>query len=85
MPANTPHNPVRYANTVGIVVEQDRPADADDAMRWYCPNCKTIVHESKFHLTDLGTQIKAAIEEYESDPANQTCKTCGTRVYARPQ
>lgn len=85
LPPNTPHNPVRYANTVGIVVEQDRPADADDAMRWYCPKCKTIVHESTFHLTDLGTQIKAAIEEYESDVSNQTCKTCGTRVYARPQ
>ena len=36
LPANTPHNPVRFANTVGIVLEQRRSADSIDRMRWYC-------------------------------------------------
>ncbi|KAK4698180.1 3-hydroxyanthranilate 3,4-dioxygenase, partial [Lecanoromycetidae sp. Uapishka_2] len=27
LPPNTPHNPVRFADTVGIVLEQPRPAD----------------------------------------------------------
>lgn len=26
--ANTPHNPVRFENTVGIVIEKQRPAEA---------------------------------------------------------
>lgn len=84
LPPNVPHNPVRYANSIGIVVEQDRPEKDDDAMRWYCPNCKELVYQADFHLTDLGTQIKEAIEDFESDIQHKTCKNCGTVVKARP-
>ena len=77
LPGNTPHNPVRFANTVGIVLEQKRPADAIDRMRWYCQNCKEVVHEESFHCTDLGTQIKAAVEAFKSDEQLRKCKKCG--------
>ncbi|KAJ7595662.1 3-hydroxyanthranilic acid dioxygenase [Mycena floridula] len=51
LPANTPHNPVRYENTVGIVIERERPEGSLgmrmdelssqtnmllDRLRWYC-------------------------------------------------
>jgi 3-hydroxyanthranilate 3,4-dioxygenase len=81
--ANVPHNPVRYADTVGIVVEQDRPEESQDSMRWYCPNCKEVVHQTSFHLVDLGTQIKQGILDFESNAENRTCKKCGTVVSAR--
>ncbi|UKZ77495.1 3-hydroxyanthranilic acid dioxygenase [Trichoderma virens FT-333] len=71
LPANTPHNPVRFANTVGVVLEQRRPADSIDRMRWYCAKCcgepgaeAVVVHEAAFHCTDLGTQIKQAVEDF---------------------
>jgi 3-hydroxyanthranilate 3,4-dioxygenase len=76
--ANTPHNPVRYENSVGIVVEQDRPIDKLDTMRWYCKNCKNIVYEKSFQLVDLGTQIKQAIVEFDNDINERTCSNCGT-------
>src|SRR5450432_3031932 len=58
LPPNTPHNPVRFADTVGIVLEQPRPEDSLDRLRWYCLNCHEVVDEAAFHCTDLGTQIK---------------------------
>ncbi|TFB06256.1 3-hydroxyanthranilate 3,4-dioxygenase [Trichoderma ghanense] len=89
LPANTPHNPVRFANTVGIVLEQRRPVDSIDRMRWYCTGqCgqealagtgeAVVVHEAAFHCTDLGTQIKMAVEDFRADEAKRTCTVCGT-------
>ncbi|KYK56820.1 3-hydroxyanthranilic acid dioxygenase [Drechmeria coniospora] len=79
LPAKTPHNPVRFADTVGIVVELPRPAGSLDRMRWYCGVCKgsVVVHEAAFHCTDLGTQIKAAVEAFRADDAKRTCPECG--------
>lgn len=86
LPPNTPHNPVRFANTIGIVVEQPRPAGSLDRLRWYCPNseCRKIVHEMAFHCTDLGTQIKAGVEAFGADEQARTCKSCGTLAQTRP-
>ena len=77
LPPNTPHNPVRFANTVGIVLEQRRPADSIDRLRWYCQRCGGIVHEASFHCTDLGTQIKEAVNAFKSDDKKRTCAKCG--------
>lgn len=85
LPGNTPHNPVRFANTVGLVVEQDRPQGVNDKVRWYCSKCRDVVYEIEFYLTDLGTQIKQGIEKFDSDEQNKICKKCGTKNYSKPQ
>jgi len=77
LPPNTPHNPIRFADTVGIVLEQPRPADSVDTLRWYCQSCGEIVHEASFHCTDLGTQIKEAVNAFKADEAARRCKACG--------
>lgn len=82
LPPDTPHNPVRFADTVGIVLEQRRPAGSVDRMRWYCQaergGCGAVVHEAAFHCTDLGTQIKEAVERFKGDEGLRTCGKCGT-------
>ncbi|CAJ2501090.1 Uu.00g039430.m01.CDS01 [Anthostomella pinea] len=95
LPANTPHNPVRFADTVGVVLEQRRPADAVDRMRWYCQEegCTdegngggtTLVHEAAFHCTDLGTQIKAAIGEFMASEDSRRCGRCGVLANSVPK
>lgn len=84
LPGNTPHNPVRFANTIGIVVEQDRPTGVNDKIRWYCSNCREIVHELEFYCHDLGTQVKELILSFDKDLDLRTCK-CGTLNYSKPQ
>jgi len=76
LPANIPHNPVRYANTIGIVIERNRRPEEIDRLRWYCEQCKAIVYEESFHCTDLGIQLKPIIERYASDATLRTCKAC---------
>jgi len=87
LPPNTPHNPVRFANTVGIVLEQKRPDNSIDTLRWYCRNkeCGKVVDEQSFHCTDLGTQIKEAVNAFKADEERRRCKSCGTVAESAPQ
>ena len=78
LPPNTPHNPIRFADTVGIVVEQPRPEGSVDKLRWYCQECRGIVHEASFHCTDPGSQIKDAVNAFVEDEALRKCGHCGT-------
>ncbi|KAF5364972.1 hypothetical protein D9758_008131 [Tetrapyrgos nigripes] len=82
LPANTPHNPVRFANTIGIVMERERPAESQDRLRWYCPSSShetpTVIYEETFHVTDLGTQLKPVIERWQKNEDLRKCKSCGT-------
>lgn len=77
LPANTPHCPVRFADTVGVVVEMPRPEGGNDTMRWYCRGCNAVVWEKVFECTDLGTQVKEVVEEFAGDEGKRKCKSCG--------
>ncbi|KDQ55489.1 hypothetical protein JAAARDRAFT_37505 [Jaapia argillacea MUCL 33604] len=87
LPANTPHNPVRFADTVGIVVERTRPESAIDRLRWYCRSAShthpTIVQEESLHVTDLGSQLKPLIEKWMGDEEYRRCKECGEIAEAK--
>ncbi|KAJ7510270.1 RmlC-like cupin domain-containing protein [Mycena galericulata] len=77
LPANTPHNPVRFADTIGIVMERVRPEASTDRLRWYCRSDAhtepTVIYEESFHVTDLGTQLKPVIQRWQADEKIRTC------------
>ncbi|KAH0543057.1 3-hydroxyanthranilic acid dioxygenase [Glutinoglossum americanum] len=85
LPPNTPHNPVRYADTVGIVIEQPRPEGSLDRLRWYCQECGERVYEAVFHCTDLGTQIKDAVGAFRDNTEARTCNSCGALADVAPK
>ena len=73
LPSCVPHSPQRYSNTIGIVFERERFPDELDCLRWYVPDDaldrispNEVLYEEMFHCTDLGTQIKAVIERFNS-------------------
>ncbi|KAK3714671.1 3-hydroxyanthranilic acid dioxygenase [Vermiconidia calcicola] len=84
LPGNVPHNPVRFEDTVGVVIEQPRPADSVDTLRWYCQGCGEKVHEASFYCTDLGTQIKAAVNAFREDEGARKCGKCGETCDVAP-
>ncbi|KAF9779854.1 3-hydroxyanthranilic acid dioxygenase [Thelephora terrestris] len=78
----TPHCPVRFPNTVGIVVERVRPQGSEDRLRWYCRNPvhaePTIIREDAFHVENLGLQLKPFIGAWMADEKLRKCGECGT-------
>jgi 3-hydroxyanthranilate 3,4-dioxygenase len=82
LPGNTPHNPIRFADTVGLVMERPRPEGTLDRLRWYCSKGghekPTIIREESLYVTDLKTQLKAIIERWQTDEESRRCSVCGS-------
>ncbi len=77
LPANVPHSPQRFADSIGIVAEYARPPGQLDGLRWYCPACKAGVYEEWFHLTDTTTQLAPVFERFYGSLEARTCMACG--------
>ncbi|KDQ09313.1 hypothetical protein BOTBODRAFT_179171 [Botryobasidium botryosum FD-172 SS1] len=87
LPPNTPHNPVRYADTVGIVLERIRPGPSIDRLRWYCRSgahkTPTMIREESFHVTDLGSQLAPIIKNWQENEESRKCGICGKIAEAK--
>lgn len=76
--AGVPHSPQRFANTIGLVIEKTREENEQDSFVWYCPKCGHMLYKESFHLTNIETQVKMAIDHFNSKPEIKTCSECGT-------
>ena len=77
LPGNTPHSPMRAANTVGLVIEKVRKGtDLIDGLMWFCDKCNHLLHETKFPLKDVEVDFLSRFKNYYSSEDLRTCKKC---------
>lgn len=82
-PAGVPHSPVRYANSIGLVIERKRDKlDAKDGLLWFCDNCNNKLYEAYFTLEDIEKDFLKHFEHFYGSESLRTCDKCGTVMEA---
>lgn len=82
LPPMVPHSPQRFANTVGLVIESQRPEGMLDALEWYCESCGEQLYREKFPLGNIVTQMPVIFDKYYSNQELRTCNNCGHEMEA---
>jgi 3-hydroxyanthranilate 3,4-dioxygenase len=77
MPANTPHSPQRWPNTVGLVVERVRKSDEPEGYAWYCERCDRKLYELSRGEGDILLDLRKVASEFNASQSLRTCKSCG--------
>jgi 3-hydroxyanthranilate 3,4-dioxygenase len=82
LPPNTPHSPVRPANTVGMVIERQRHTDENDGLLWFCEKCNNKLYEEHFYLTSIEKDFLPVFKRFYNSDELRTCKKCGHKMEA---
>lgn len=85
LPANTPHSPMRPANTIGLVIECKRTVNEQDGLFWFCEKCNAPLHQYRFHLENIEKDFIPRFKEYYSSEEMRTCKNCGHVMEVDPR
>ena len=84
LPPRVPHNPKRFANTIGLVMERERRPGEKDGLLWFCENCNHKLHEAYFELKDITTAFQSEFKRFYENKDLRTCKNCGTVMEPPP-
>ncbi len=77
LPAHVRHSPQRPPNSVGLVIEYQRPAGAVDGFEWYCPGCHALVHRAEVQLESIVRDLPPLFERFYDNPSLRKCSACG--------
>lgn len=77
LPPKIPHNPRRFENTIGLVMERKRHATEKDGLMWFCEKCNHKLYDEYFQLTDIANQFQSVFERFYNSVDLRTCKKCG--------
>ncbi len=85
LPPKVPHNPMRGADTIGLVIERRRKADEKDGLLWFCENCNHKLYEAYFPLKSIENDFQKVFAEFYGSEELRTCKQCGTLMEPPPK
>jgi 3-hydroxyanthranilate 3,4-dioxygenase len=84
LPPKVPHNPIRFKNTIGLVMERRRRNGEKDGLMWFCEKCNTKLYEEFFELNDITSQFQEIFVKFYSSEDLRTCKSCGHKMDPPP-
>ena len=84
LPPKVPHNPVRFKDTIGLVIERRRRDGEKDGLLWFCESCNTKLFEEYFTLTDITHQFQSVFEKFYGNEDLRTCKKCSHKMEPPP-
>lgn len=77
LPAKIPHNPVRPAGSVGLVIERVRKGtDFKDGLMWFCDKCNNPLHATYFELHNVEKDFQPRFKEFYQSEELRTCSSC---------
>ncbi len=77
LPPKVAHSPVRFENSVGLVVERKRLPEEQDGLMWFCESCHDKLYEEYFHLTNIEKDFLPVFDRFIASEEHRTCKSCG--------
>jgi 3-hydroxyanthranilate 3,4-dioxygenase len=77
LPPKVLHSPQRFAGSIGLVVEQKRNNNQQDALFWFCENCRKLLYSEQFHLANIETDLPKVFSNFYQNRQNCQCKACG--------
>lgn len=80
LPPKVPHNPIRFKNTIGLVMERRRRDGEKDGLIWFCEKCNTKLYEEYFVLNDITSQFQEIFVKFYGSEDLRTCKSCGHKM-----
>ena len=84
LPPKVPHNPIRFENTIGLVMERKRREGELDGLMWFCEKCNHKLYEEKFVLNDIASQFQGVFAKFYNSEDLRTCKECGHKMEPPP-
>jgi 3-hydroxyanthranilate 3,4-dioxygenase len=77
LPADVPHSPQRFANTVGLVVERRRREGELDGFAWYCESCGNELYRETLQLKNIVDDLPPIFDRFYAKEEHRTCSRCG--------
>lgn len=78
LPAHLRHSPQRpEPNSVGLVIEWQRPAGSLDGFEWYCPQCDALLHRVEVQLKSIVHDLPPLFAAFYASDSLRRCRRCG--------